>query len=164
MSSFKIGSFKTRALVNRQLSGRISALKAMGTKSMASTHARKTKKKDGSQLVLVALAARRQKRKADINWRSRADRCRRLTLAWSFVLAVSAIFIFYALVASLKLGSKETPALFGSWGAAFLYTAILLEPAVICLLSALPSLANSDTALGRCCLRIKWCWDELLSP
>ena len=147
--------------MNRQL-GSLGAKSAKNL--LASTHARKTKNKDGTQMALAAMAAVRQKRKMDMKWRTEADRCRRSALAWAFVLGVSAIFIFYALVASLKFGQGEAAGLFASWGAAFFFTAILLEPTVICLLSALPCLATQDTRMGRCCLRVKWCWDELLSP
>ena len=152
LSSLSAGSNKLLAstqAVNRQLSSLSS------NRLLASTNAKKTKKKDGTQVALVALAALRQKKKADIRWRTNADRCRRLTLAWAFVLGVSAVFVFYALVASLKFGKQETSGLFSSWGVAFFYTAVLLEPTVICLLSALPCLATENTRLGRCCLRIK---------
>ena len=30
--------------------------------------------------------------------------------------------------------------------------------------NAAPSITNEETRLGRCCLRVKWLWDELLSP
>lgn len=79
-------------------------------------------------------------------------------------LSLSAIFLFYALVVSLRFGERETASLFASWAAAYLYGAILLEPGAICLISAMPCLVSEDTRFGRLCLRIKWCWDELLSP
>ena len=41
---------------------------------------------------------------------------------------VSALFIFYALIASLKFGESETAGLFSSWAAAYLCGAVLLEP------------------------------------
>ena len=138
------------------LVGRISA--SMGVP------VQKTALRDGSQVAVVALAALRQKRKADAKWRSNTDRCRRLTLAWAFNLGVSALFIFYALIASLKFGESETAGLFSSWAAAYLYGAVLLEPGAVCIVSAMPCLTSEDTKFGRCCLRVKWCWDELLSP
>lgn len=150
----------------RALVGQVSSLGASSAALFSPTAVRvqKAKQKDGSQVAVLALAAVRQKRKADAKWRSNADRCRRLTLAWAFNLGVCAVFIFYALIASLKFGERDTRPLFGSWGASYLYGTILLEPGMICLLSAMPFLSNENTRVGRCCLRVKWCWDELLSP
>ena len=124
----------------------------------------KARQKDGSQMAVVALAALRQERERDVKWRSDTERFWRLTLAWTFNLGISVLFIFYALLASLRFGEYETAGLFASWAAAYLYTAILLEPGVICIISAMPCIASEDTRIGRCCLRAKWCWDELLSP
>ena len=115
-------------------------------------------------MAVVALAALRQERERDVKWRSDTERFWRLTLAWTFNLGISVLFIFYALLASLRFGEYETAGLFASWAAAYLYTAILLEPGVICIISAMPCIASEDTRIGRCFLRAKWCWDELLSP
>ena len=92
-----------------------------------------------------------------------------VVLAWLpgspwWPLGVSALFIFYTLIVSLRFGERETASLFASWAAAYLYTAILLEPGVICIISALPCLVSEETYFGRCFIRVKWCWDELLSP
>ena len=100
----------------------------------------------------------------DAKWRSDADRFRRLTFAWAFTLGVSFLLITYALIVSLKFGERETTGLFASWGAAYLYGTVLLEPGMLFLLSAMPCLTVEETRFGRFCLRMKWCWDECLSP
>ena len=88
----------------------------------------------------------------------------RRTIAWLSHMACNSVLLFYALVVSIRFGNKETATLFTSWGVSYFYGAILLEPAVICILAAFPFIATEETRVGRCCLRIKWVWDELLSP
>ena len=154
-------SVSARALVGKfSLLGRSSA----ALFAPSAMRVQKAKQKDGSQVAVLALAALRQKRMRDAKWRSGADRFRRLTFAWAFTLGVSFLFITYALIVSLKFGERETTGLFASWGAAYLYGTVLLEPGMLCLLSAMPCLTVEETRFGRFCLRIKWCWDELLSP
>lgn len=119
---------------------------------------------DGSKLAVVALMAQRKKKKKDMLWRSDSEVRSRRVMAWGFLISCDAFFLFYALIVSIRFGEEEAAILFASWGAAYLYAAVLLEPTVICILAAFPFVANENTRLGRCCLRIKWVWDELLSP
>jgi len=125
---------------------------------------RAKKASEGARFAVVSMAASRQKKKLDALWRGPVERCVRVTLAWTIHLTVCVLLLFYALILSLKFGEDENSRLFGAWGAAYLWTAILLEPAMIWIMTALPSIANEETLCGRCCLRVKWCWDELLSP
>ena len=137
-------------------------LRRVGT--VSSGEMRRAKNAEGARFAVVSMAAVRQKKKIDALWRGPAERCVRLVFAWVFHLTVCALLLFYALVLSLKFGESENATLFGAWGAAYLWTAVLLEPVIIFIVVGLPSIANEETRLGRCCLRVKWLWDELLSP
>lgn len=125
---------------------------------------KQVRRSSGVRFAVVALAASRQKKHLDLQLRGPVERMVRTALAWIFHFAVCVLLLFYALILSLKFGDSETVPLFGAWGAAFLWSSALLEPIVICFITVLPSVANEETRFGRCCLRIKWCWDEVLSP
>ena len=47
------------------------------------------------------------------------------------------IFLFYAFIVSLKFGETETRELFGAWGAAYLWTALIFDPCNVCVVTNL---------------------------
>ena len=54
--------------------------------------------------------------------------------------------------------------LFGSWGAAYLWTALLFDPINVFIITIMPYVANEETRCGRCCMRCKFVYDELFAP
>jgi hypothetical protein len=50
------------------------------------------------------------------------------------------------------------------WIIAYAQTFMLIEPVQILLLAGLPCLMDEDTRCGRCCIRIRFIYNELLAP
>ena len=51
-----------------------------------------------------------------------------------------------------------------AWLVAYGWTFAIVEPVQVVIFALLPYIANEETRLGRCCLRVRFVYNELFSP
>jgi hypothetical protein len=111
----------------------------------------------------VALAQLKQHTERS-GWRS--DRCVsvRMTLAWLFNLCVYFVSALLSLTYGVKFGPESTNEMITVWFIAMFQIYFLVEPMQILVVVCAPFLCDDATRCGRCCLRIRYCYNEFFSP
>ena len=74
------------------------------------------------------------------------------------------IFFFYSFIIALKFGEVSTNKMLVGWAIAYGCTFAIIEPLQIILLAAMPCLFVEDTRCGRCLIRARFIYNELLAP
>ena len=123
----------------------------------------KTKEKDDN-LAAVKLAADLLKLKKEARWRPYHNYCTRLTLAWFFAYAIYYTCLLMAFTYGVKFGNTETKTMVLSWAVAISQNYCIIEPLQIALAAGAPCLFDESHALGRCCLWVRYIYNELFSP
>ena len=111
----------------------------------------------------VVLAARLQKKKQELGWRSSCEYATRSCLAWIFNFVLLLFFCFVSVVYALKFEEKATSNMILTWIIAYGVTFAIIEPIQVCLLVCAPCLWNEDTRCGRCCLNCRYSQATTLS-
>jgi len=98
-------------------------------------------------------------------WRGECEFWTRVVLSWMFNLFI----YFVCAVASLTYGiikfqGAATNFMLIGWGVAACQTYLVLEPLQIIIIVFLPCIVSEETRCGRCCLRIKFWYNELFTP
>ena len=120
-------------------------------------------KKEGD-LTAVLLAADLVKLKKESRWRPYPNYCARLTAAWFFNYAIFYTCLLMALAYGVKFGNKESKVMVISWFIAICQNYCVVEPLQIALNAGAPCLFDDSHALGRCCLWVRFIYNELFSP
>ena len=67
-------------------------------------------------------------------------------------------------VVAVGFGNRQTHYMALAWGTAFGVTLLFIEPLQIVILAAVPCLFDEETRVGRCCLRCRFWYNELVAP
>jgi len=115
-------------------------------------------------VATVAAAMHLEKKLDDFRWRRPWVVKLRKALAWAFQYAAMGVCFFYTFIIALKFKEEATNLMVMSWVLAYGCTFAIVEPAQVILLSATPCLFVDTNRCGRCCLRMRFVYNELLSP
>ena len=88
----------------------------------------------------------------------------RVSLAWAIVWAILLAGCFYSILLARTFGAIETNKMIVAWLIAYGQTFVVVEPIQILLLAGTPCLFNEETRCGRCCVRCRFIYNELLAP
>ena len=117
-----------------------------------------------SEVAQVAAAALLEKKLVDMRWRKTWVVKSRSALSWLWQWVVMVIFFFYSFIIALKFGEVSTNKMLVGWAIAYGCTFAIIEPLQIILLAAMPCLFVEDTRCGRCLIRARFIYNELLAP
>ena len=117
-----------------------------------------------AELAQVAAAARLEKKLNELRWRRPWIVKVRSVLSWLFQYFVMFIFFFYSFLVALKFGETATNKMLMGWVIAYSCTFAIIEPAQVFLLTATPCLFVETNRCGRCLIRCRFIYNELLAP
>ena len=117
-----------------------------------------------TDVATVAAAAVLDAKLTKLRWRRPFVVRTRMAIAWLIQFAAMGIFLFYSLIIALKFGEGSTRLMIGSWVLAYGCTFAIIEPVQVLLLSLLPCLFVDSHSCGRCLLRMRFVYNEFLSP
>jgi len=152
--------------VKRQLSAQMppitSAWRA-NKRQLSGGSSQQTQKPSASNLfAAVSLQALVKKRKKFL--RSKRERLARLLFSWLIVVGLHVTFIFLSLIYALKFGEATMKVIVMGWVIGYGMMAVMIEPIQAFLLACCPCMFNEETRIGRCCERVRFCYNELLAP
>ena len=110
-----------------------------------------------------AIEERIRQRVAELRWRSANTFACRQALAWAFTLGVTLLALFTSVVYALKFGEATMSQCLIAWALAYGWTFAVVQPIQVLILALAPGLFTNDTRCGRCMLRVKEVYNELLA-
>ena len=117
-----------------------------------------------TDVATVVAAAQLQAKLKSLRWRRPWVVKIRWTLAWLFNYLLMGLNLFYSLIIAIKFGDGPTSLMIGSWVLAYGCTFAIIEPVQVIFLAATPWLFTDDTRCGRCMIRARFIYNELLAP
>ena len=116
-------------------------------------------------VAAVATVAHFVDRTDRYRWRGPYEYWTRVTLAWTFNLTLN----FCCCIISLTFGvvkfkGNATSFMLLGWFFAAGQTYLIIEPLQVCLIVCAPFLFDEGNACGRCCLRIRYTYNEIFAP
>ena len=84
--------------------------------------------------------------------------------AWTFNIAVYATCALLCLTYANKFGANSTNEMITVWIIAMFQIYLIIEPVQILVTACAPFLCTEDSRCGRCCLRVKYYYNEFFSP
>eukprot|EP00326_Haptolina_ericina_P003322 CAMPEP_0181205914 /NCGR_PEP_ID=MMETSP1096-20121128/20740_1 /TAXON_ID=156174 ORGANISM="Chrysochromulina ericina, Strain CCMP281" /NCGR_SAMPLE_ID=MMETSP1096 /ASSEMBLY_ACC=CAM_ASM_000453 /LENGTH=119 /DNA_ID=CAMNT_0023296747 /DNA_START=1 /DNA_END=360 /DNA_ORIENTATION=+ len=98
-------------------------------------------------------------------WRGRCAFWTRVSLAWAFHIFLYLVCCLLALTFGVvKFKAQATNFMLMGWAVAACQTYLVIEPLQVFVLVCMPCLWRDDTRLGRCCLRVRYVYNEYFSP
>ena len=101
---------------------------------------------------------------ARLGWRGTREYAARQALAWAINILVLLLTLFTCLIYALKFGEIATYQMVMSWMISYAWTFLIVEPVQVVILACAPCLFNEEHTCGRCMGRIRFVYNELLSP
>jgi len=149
---------------NRALTRSFTGKMFKESKTVASKLKPMAKPTSMTELSQVAAAAALEKKLSDMRWRRSWVVKIRSLLSWAFQYFVMFIFFFYSFLVALKFKESATNKMLMGWVIAYSCTFAIVEPVQVLLLAATPCLFVETNKCGRCLLRCRFIYNELLAP
>ena len=111
----------------------------------------------------AAIEERIRQRVAELRWRSANAFICRQAVAWALTLVLTLLALFTSVVYALKFGEATMSTCLIAWAIAYGWTFAVVQPIQVLILALAPGLFTDDTRCGRCMLRVKEFYNELLA-